>query len=320
MSTKTAQRIDTALIWLGRRSNREIGLLWIVWVALLVYLLGNGLVLDSYHGMRRERVRLQASEVSLQRLEQLLGRQNEIIIQAEGLMDDYLQAQELETSTLVLQRIDRLRDERTELVSIHSVGEGGKHQTARFRANLTGASGGLARLLFALGDGVPPITLQELSLSIDRGGRGQLSAAALLEVEPKALPGDWQQLFAQWTERGAGKDPTAYEARLGSMPAEQTRTPFPYKAIDRPSVFRTAEAPRRSRRLEAAAPTIGSLIQKLSLLGVIWGDQPVAIIADQSGNQTNYRTVGQFIGELEIIEITRRSVTLRYKDEEGRLE
>ncbi len=54
-------------------------------------------------------------------------------------------------------------------------------------------------------------------------------------------------------------------------------------------------------------------------MGIIWGNEPTAIVADDH-RQTHYRQVGQFIGELEVIEITRSSVTLSYKEEEGRLQ
>ncbi len=300
--------------WIGGRSRREIGLLWIVWLLILVYLLGSHFVMDALRDLDQQRVRLRASEVSLEKLERLLERRDEIMEQAAGLVDQYMQSQALEASTLLLRRTDRLKSEEVELISVYPVSVQGAAK--RFRAKLQGESEDMARLFYQLGEGAPPIVLSELILSAGLGNEDRLSASALLEVEQQGLPEEWVRVFTEWSESisdGEGSNGTN-----GSSASAANLSPFPYEHIGRDGVFRAAPRRRRSR-LEAAAPTIQSLIGKLSLLGVIWGREPTAIIDDES-RQTHYRQVGQFIGELEVIEITRSSVTLRYKEEEGRLQ
>jgi hypothetical protein len=325
MTTNAQNHAGALMTWLGRRSGREIGLLWFVWVVLLVYVLGTRVVWEPIQDLGRERIRLEASQVSIDNLQQLLLRRDEIMTEAEVLVDDYLQAQELEASTLVLQRIDRDRGAKTELQSIYPVGANAQGQATRFRTNLLGPPGELGRLFFALGEGAPPIVLEDLALSTDRRSGDRLSTTAILEVEEKAFPSDWLRLFAHWAEQEPGSqddtsDPTGSTQSSGQRRAESTK-PYPYQAIDRTGVFRNMGPVDRGQRLGAAAPTIQSLLQDLTLVGVIWEeDEPVAIIQEVGTGQTHYRKMGQFIGELEIVEITRSAATLRYKDEEGRLE
>ena len=302
--------------WIGGRSGREIGLLWAAWILLLAYLLGSNFVLDSARELERERIRLQASRVSLGKLERLLERRDEIMAQAAGLVDEYLQSQELEASTLLLRRVDRLKAADVELISVYPVG--GQGAAKRFRAKLLGEPGELARLFFLLGEAAPPIVLGELILSAGLGDDERLSASALLEVERQALPDEWVSAFTSsraLDERHGDAEGAKGPARDHDSPGA---SPFPYESISRSGVFRAGEQRRRSR-LESAAPTIQSLISKLALMGVIWGKEPTAIIADEN-RQTHYRSAGQFIGELEIVEVKRSSVIIRYKEEEGRLQ
>ncbi len=308
MSRARAKYLDPTLRWIGRRSLRETGLLWTVWIVMLICFLGDNVVWGSWQGLDRERVRFAASQVSLQELEQLLERRDQIMTRAAGLIGDYLESQRLEASTLLLQRIDRSRTEGTQLVSVYPLGSRTGDPAIRFRANLVGSPGSLARLFFALGEGAPPIVLRELALTADRRSRSDIAATALLEVEQQALPEECVRLLDARTEA------------VDAQPATVVVPPFPYKAIDRRGVFETARRRESGQRLTEAAPTIENLMRQLALVGVIWNEEPQAIIADRAENQTHYRKVGQFIGELEVIEITRSAVTLRYKDEEGRLE
>ncbi len=300
------------LVWMGRRSRRESTLLWAVWLGVLAYGLGNHFVLKNWQDLSRERVRLQASRLSLDQLEQLLERRDEIMTRAEGLIDDYLQSQRLEASTLMLQRIDRSRDDRTELASIYPLGDERDGRATRFRANLAGPPGGLARLFFALGEGAPPIVLRELVLTADRSGSENLAATALFDVEQKALPEDCLGLLSR---SDVGED----ESRGDDWDAALL-PPFPYHSIDRRNIFDTGRRRRSGRRITASAPTLEHLMRDLALLGVVWGDEPTAVISNRDSHETLYRKTGEFVGEIEIVEITRTAVILRYKDEEGRLE
>jgi hypothetical protein len=179
-----ANPVNALLRWVGRRSRREIRLLWLVWAVVLIYLLGTHLVLGSTNDLRRERIHLQASRVSLQKLEQLLERRDEIMTKAGGFVDDYLQAQSLEPSTLLLQRIDRARDPRTELISVYPLAAARDRQATRFRANLAGPPGSLGRLFFALGEGAPPIVLRELTLSAERRSREKVPGSSVGHRHP----------------------------------------------------------------------------------------------------------------------------------------
>lgn len=114
-------RVRTTERWLGGRSTAERRLLWLFVVVGLVSLLGHLLLWPSYATFREERVRLRASRLSMSRLEELLLRRDEIMARAQRLVDDYLESQKLEPSSLLLQRLER--DGQTRLVSLYPVGE-----------------------------------------------------------------------------------------------------------------------------------------------------------------------------------------------------
>ncbi len=311
--------LSKLMVWLGCRTKREVALLWIVWIAVLAYFLGNHLVMDAWRNLDRERIRLQASEVSMSNLEDLLDQRDEIMRRAEGLMVDYLQSQELEASTLLLKRLDRSRAEDLELVSVYPLGGQANQAISGFRVNLAGTSGEIGRLLFALGEGAPPIILRELSLSAERSTDSRLTCATSLEIEQQSLPDEWIQLLAELTDKANNGDEDEDDsASTNRRRAIEDEADFPYKSIDRRDVFKARRKPRK-RRMEKAGPTIRTLIKDLTFLGVIGDEDPTAIISDRDSRTTNYRKVGQFIGELEVIEITRNSVVMRYKDEEERL-
>lgn len=54
-------------------------------------------------------------------------------------------------------------------------------------------------------------------------------------------------------------------------------------------------------------------IKDISLLGVISGDNPQAIIEDKKSQKTYYVTNGQFIGEFQVKDIQEGKVSLNYK-------
>ena len=145
MTRKAQDQVGGLMLWLGRRSRREIRMLWAVWIIVLAYVLGSHLVWGSVQDWRRERVRLQASQASILNLQQLLERRDEIMARAEVLVDDYLQSQRLEASTLLLQRIDRSRNSKTALLSVYPLSTGSEHRGTRFRTTMAGSPGAAFR-------------------------------------------------------------------------------------------------------------------------------------------------------------------------------
>jgi hypothetical protein len=399
MNVRLRGGLDRLRLWLGQRSRREILLLWAFWIAILGYAFSQVLLLPSVTTLRREQTRYRASQTSLHSLETTLSARDEIMARAERLVYDYLQWRRLDPSTLVLERVDREQGD-VQLISIYPSGAAQTGQGSRFRVQLAGSAGGLARMFFRLETGAPPVLVRELVLSPQTGTADRLMAGAVLEVNGAALPADWERLFAHWR---VGSHPEARPPEVADSSSAQTGPPrptllsraaprlqsgwhhfaakvqarvpswlrfrsaprierpargaatrgpdsgtaaaefagdsltaalrglpianaapivpvFPYSSLDRSGLFRPAVSADQTQWMGTAAPTIQTILQNLSLTAVIWQKPPVAIIRDKTTGQANYRRTGEFIGELKVVEIGKRFVILRYKEEEGRLE
>ncbi|MFQ5600129.1 MAG: hypothetical protein ACE5G2_06205 [Candidatus Krumholzibacteriia bacterium] len=72
-------------------------------------------------------------------------------------------------------------------------------------------------------------------------------------------------------------------------------------------------APRRKKA------TLAELAAQVELRGVVGGENPKAILTNQATNRIHHLSKGQFIGELEILEISPHSVLLGWKGETLRL-
>lgn len=57
------------------------------------------------------------------------------------------------------------------------------------------------------------------------------------------------------------------------------------------------------------------LIKDINLVGIISGDEPQAIVEDKRAQKTYYLKKGQFIGELQVVDILEGKVILGYNDE-----
>lgn len=67
---------------------------------------------------------------------------------------------------------------------------------------------------------------------------------------------------------------------------------------------------------EKATPAANvDLLKDLSLIGIVSGDNPQAIIEDKKIQKTYYLSTGQFIGELKLEEIQEGKIILNYKGE-----
>lgn len=64
----------------------------------------------------------------------------------------------------------------------------------------------------------------------------------------------------------------------------------------------------------STAPVVNAdLIKDISLVGIISGENPQAVIEDKKTQKTYYLTKGQFIGELQIEDIREGKIILNYK-------
>ncbi len=78
--------------------------------------------------------------------------------------------------------------------------------------------------------------------------------------------------------------------------------------------LRERSAPK-SREVQKPAVTLNKLMANLSLMGIIGGKEPQAIIWDRKSKRTYYLKEGQYLDEIMIQEIKKGKVILKYKDE-----
>lgn len=347
MTAAPVSAVQKALQRLGRLSTREIVMLGVVLVLGLGYFLGTQWVQQSVEDLQKERVRLAASEVSLANLTGLLGRQDEILARAGGLLSDYRSSKGVEPSSLVLQRIDRMKGPNLQLRSIYPMlaGQGNRQ---RFRVELAGTPESLGELFHNLGEGAPPILIKDCALSVSRARKNELRASATMEVHEEESIEEMIALLERRLEEGrseparadslspggravsrptpetagsptaeaAGRSPT--EERARALAGQAHASLFPYKFLRRRDLFHWSRA--SSPTGGGRATTIADLTKSFNFSGVIWEDDPVVIVQDGETGQVYYRHVGEYIGELEIREVGRTFTVLGYKDEELRLE
>jgi hypothetical protein len=69
----------------------------------------------------------------------------------------------------------------------------------------------------------------------------------------------------------------------------------------------------------AGTVSFNDLSKNLYLSGIIFGDRLQAVIEDRANGQIHYVESGDYIGELQVIEVGEDRVLLRYGEEEGQL-
>jgi hypothetical protein len=79
-------------------------------------------------------------------------------------------------------------------------------------------------------------------------------------------------------------------------------------------LFRQAKGESR-RRPQRANVTLSELSRKLTLQGILGGDSPRAIILNGSTRQVLYLAQGEYVGEIQVVEIRKNSVLLSWKEE-----
>ncbi len=70
---------------------------------------------------------------------------------------------------------------------------------------------------------------------------------------------------------------------------------------------------------ESAKPVNADVTKDITLIGVVQGDNPQAIIEDKKNQKTYYLTKGQFIGEFQVEEIEENKVIINYKGQKFEL-
>ena len=104
------------------------------------------------------------------------------------------------------------------------------------------------------------------------------------------------------------------------------------KEVDARDIFNPAPAPRPKKPEPKAIPlqplkplpppqsnamqVLQEKIKTLKLVGISWGEDPVAMIEDTTKKETNFLKAGQSINEIQVKTILRDKVVLSYKDAE----
>ncbi len=71
----------------------------------------------------------------------------------------------------------------------------------------------------------------------------------------------------------------------------------------------------KTREVQKPAVTLNKLMAALSLMGIIGGKEPQAVIWDRKSKRTYYLKEGQYLDEIMIQDIRKGKVILKYKDE-----
>lgn len=338
----TWQASTTRLLeWLGGRSRREALLLTASVSVVAAHLVFFQWIPSVWARYTESQIRYRASQASFARWQYLLENRQEILSRAQEALGDLTGKGDLQVSSLVVQRVEESRGPRTRVLSIQPMG--GVDQPGSYRVELAGPPEEVAELLYRIGRAAPPMNLQELAISSDRASGRDVSAVAVIAAREESIPVQWIDLI-----RGASTDSvpagtkTSGRVRVDAARAEGSSTsagaptrhpptnsshgrstggggdPFPYRAIGRAGVFESR--PPDTPGLGRSSPSIQSVVKGYTLVGVVGDTNPTAVILERETNHTHYRRAGEFIGELEVVEITRTSVRVRYQNEEDRLQ
>jgi len=104
------------------------------------------------------------------------------------------------------------------------------------------------------------------------------------------------------------------------------------KEVEKRDIFNPAPAPRPIKPKPKAIPLqplkplpppqsnalqiLQKKVKTLKLVGISWGEDPVAMIEDTTKKETNFLKAGQSINEIQVKTILRDKVILSYKDAE----
>ena len=99
----------------------------------------------------------------------------------------------------------------------------------------------------------------------------------------------------------------------------QERKIFPLEhyqqAISGRTLFKVPAQEVKQVQLIPKSRTFSQLLQGLALIGIVSGDNPRAIIEDRKENQTYFVHTGDYLGDIQVLEIESRRVKLGYQGE-----
>ena len=90
------------------------------------------------------------------------------------------------------------------------------------------------------------------------------------------------------------------------------------KIFEKRSVFKSiGEPPPAATQGRTAG--FSDTVKNFNLTGIIDGEKPQAIIEDRSNGQIYYVSNGDYVGVVQVVEVAKGHVVLRYAEEEGQL-
>lgn len=235
----------------------------------------------------------------------------QLVEQHQALVRGYQASRKWDGASLLSERLDRTASGDVMLESIQTMRESSSMQQGRFRVRMRGAPGDIARSLDALRSEVPPARVCELRLTPSNRQPGELAAVVVMELLTPKLA-----TARDDSERGK----VSLSRGLRASSARVAGTDFSLNVIDRPHFDVGVSEDSTQSSLDAAAPTIEMALVGYRLVGIIQGADPEALIREVGAGKTHYRKVGQYLGEIEIVDIDATGVTVRLNNEEGRLE
>lgn len=113
-------------------------------------------------------------------------------------------------------------------------------------------------------------------------------------------------------------DPALTTRTSGAPAVTDARAAVPAAAagvtFDSRRLFRQPPAPRIQRDTSSNV-TLSELSRGLSLLGILGGDDPRAIVSDTKTGKTLHLRPGEYVGEIQILEVHAQRVLLGWKNE-----
>ena len=118
----------------------------------------------------------------------------------------------------------------------------------------------------------------------------------------------------QDSKNAASQDFSVYET------AFQKRNPFTAPGTNLPPPKEgEAPAPAGAAQATSNAPVINQMMSSLKLVGISWGNEPLAMIEDAESTRTYFVKKGAEVKGMKVQEISKEKVTLTYEGQEAQL-
>lgn len=112
------------------------------------------------------------------------------------------------------------------------------------------------------------------------------------------------------------------EVAMPQVELKQGQKPYEFylEGIRGRQIFTSASTQNQQQLTKDLPGEVNSdLIKDITLVGIISGENPQAVIEDKKTQKTYYVTKGQFIGEFEVKDIQKGKIILNYKDQKYEL-